>query len=220
MKEYFRPAIAISSGAVSGSPGRAECYEECIVRAGGVAKFLRPAEWAECRSGLYDGLLVPGGKDLDPCLYGEPLSPATALEDPERTRFEFSLLRAIMGERKPVLGICYGMQLINVFLDGSLFQDIPPMTRGGIDHRAGIHSIHIRDNPYLKQGEYEVNSSHHQAVRRMGKGLKPWAYSDDGIIEGLYCQGHSFLVGVQWHPERMKSSLTDDLFRRFIDACR
>ena len=125
-----------------------------------------------------------------------------------------------MEEKKPILGICYGMQLINVFLDGSLFQDIPPAGPGLTDHRTGGHAVRIQGNPYFEQGEYDVNTSHHQAVRRIGRGLEPLAYSADGIVEGLYGAGYGFLVGVQWHPERMRSSLTADLFRIFVDACR
>jgi putative glutamine amidotransferase len=191
-----------------------------VVQAGGTAVFVRPDGDAVKLAAKYDGVIVPGGRDVDPFLYGESPLPGTVLEEPGRTEFEFSLLGEIMKERKPVLGICYGMQLINVFLKGSLFQDVRSMPPGPIDHRKGSHIIEIRDNPYLKPGECEVNSSHHQAIRRAGAGMKPWAYAVDGVIEGVYCEGYDFLVGVQWHPERMESLLTTNLFRRFIDACR
>jgi putative glutamine amidotransferase len=201
-------------------PARSKYYEEWVVRAGGIAVFVRPSGMVRDICAAHDGFLIPGGRDLDPSRYGESPLPETVLEEPERTGFEFSLLHEIISERKPVLGICYGMQLINVFWGGSLFQDIRLGTPGLIDHRKGGHIITIKDNPYIPMEEREVNSSHHQAVRRMGAGLQPWAYAADGIIEGLYGEQEGFIVGVQWHPERMKSVLTTDLFRRFIDACR
>lgn len=220
MKNTSRLVIGITCGTGSNVLNKRENYEECVAQAGGTTVFLRPAREVRDIAARCDGLIVPGGKDLDPSWYGESPLPGTVLEEPERTEFEITLLSEIIGERKPVLGICYGMQLINVFLKGSLLQDIRCAQAGAIDHGKGSHIVEITDNPYLGPGKREVNSSHHQAVRRAGAGLKPFAYAPDGIIEGFYCEEYGFLVGVQWHPERIKSSLTNDLFRSFIDACR
>jgi putative glutamine amidotransferase len=220
VKRDLRPIIGITCGNNLGSPSRLECYEECVTRAGGDVVFLQPGGEAKSPSERCDGLLLPGGRDIDPFLYGERPLPGTVLEDPQRTEFEFLVLGEIMKQRKPILGICYGMQLINVWFKGSLFQEIRSGSPGRVDHREGSHIIDVRDNPYFFQGEQMVPSSHHQAVRRLGAGLLPWAYAADGIVEGLYSKLHSFLVGVQWHPERVTSPLTTSLFTRFLDACR
>jgi putative glutamine amidotransferase len=200
-------------------PVRKDCYEECVAQAGGAAVFLPPSGEVRDLAARYDGFVIPGGRDPDPSWYGETALQGTVLEESKRSRFEFSLLHEIIRERKPVLGICYGMQLLNIFFKGSLFQDIRSMTSGSIDHGKGSHTVEIMDNPYVQRDEREVNSSHHQAVRRLGEGLQPWAYAADGIIEGFYGTQYDFLVGVQWHPERMKASLTVELFERFIRAC-
>ena len=112
------------------------------------------------------------------------------------------------------------MQVINTFFKGSLYQDIQSQKTGSRDHRNGMHPISIEENPFLKGGQYEVNSSHHQAVKKIGRGLMPFAFSDDGIIEGMYLNDYAFLLGVQWHPERMDSVLTDAIFTSLMEKCR
>ncbi len=182
--------------------------------------FLHPCDDITAVSVRYDGFVFPGGRDLDPVLYGESGLPQTVLEEPERTRFEFSLMSEIMRQEKPVLGICYGMQLINVFFGGSLFQDIRAAISGSLDHEHGDHLIYITDNPYIAPRKCIVNTSHHQAVRDVGTGIRAFAAANDGVIEGIYHEESGFILGVQWHAERMKSSLTTELFERFIDACQ
>ncbi len=90
---------------------------------------------------------------------------------------------------------------------------------GSMEHAGAEHRVAIEDNPFVDAGESEVNSSHHQAVRRVGRGLKPFARARDGVIEAFYGEGSGFIVGVQWHPERMQNALSKRLFERFLGAC-
>ncbi|HSB52122.1 MAG TPA: gamma-glutamyl-gamma-aminobutyrate hydrolase family protein, partial [Dissulfurispiraceae bacterium] len=177
---------------------------------------------------VIDGLVLSGGGDLLPDYYGEAISvPAGLLKPVERTRsdFEIELVRETLRRGKPVLGICYGMQLLNVALGGSLYQDIGVQVKGARDHREGQHGIMISDvfTPALSPlpSVQFVNSTHHQAVRRSGEGMRAFAVSEEGIIEGVYLKDHPFVAGVQWHPERLSShALSLALFRSFVAAAQ
>jgi putative glutamine amidotransferase len=159
-------------------------------------------------SEIIDGLLLTGGRDIPPEYYGEgPALPADMLrlENRERIEFEMALLVEILLKAKPVLAICFGMQLLNVVHGGTLMQDIGSADSRYLDHTAGTHGIVISDtlNACLQQ-RYVVNSSHHQSVNKVGNGLAVFAASDDGIIEAIYKRDYNHCVGVQWHPERIR----------------
>jgi putative glutamine amidotransferase len=194
--------------------------------------------------GHCDGVLLPGSKaDVDPTRFRAPRSPHAAAADPRRDAVDDLLLDDAYAQRKPVLGICYGLQSLNVYRKGSLIQHIPDFlpeaSRGKVDHEAGrkvavAHTVEIEPASKLAgivrldggspRSRLPVNSSHHQSADAIGNGLRVVARCpDDGIIEAL--EGTSpdhFVLAVQWHPER---SVDDDessraIFRSLVDAAK
>ncbi|MHB8881678.1 MAG: gamma-glutamyl-gamma-aminobutyrate hydrolase family protein [Thermodesulfovibrionales bacterium] len=218
MSILYRPSIAMPCGRQL--PHRAELYHDAVVKAGGVPEFILPGRRPEELLEYFDGFLFPGGKDLPPQLYHEVGSFSVDLEEEDRIAFDFALLELIVRYNRPVFGICYGMQLINVFMGGTLYQDIVSEVPGALDHTKNRHPIVVNSNPLISEGTYEVNSSHHQAIRRPGKRLTPFAFSPDGIIEAFHAGHGSFMAGCQWHPERSPGTLDMQMFAQFISACR
>lgn len=171
-----------------------------------------------------DGLLMPGGPDIPPSEWNEEPHPTVKLLDGDRYRFEKALISAwIKRTKKPLLGICLGSQWINVAHGGSLVQDIP--SEFGVNHRDVKHPVTLEADSRLAAifGEttFEVNSFHHQAVRKLGTGLRIVAKSPDGIVEATETNDpERFLIGVQWHPEKLfqTDARQQRLFRAFIDA--
>lgn len=169
-----------------------------------------------------DAVLLPGSKaDVDPAIFRQDRSPHTAASDPKRHDVDMLLLEDAHAKRKPVLGVCYGLQSLNVFRKGSLVQHIPDFlpeeTRTKVNHEAGknvaiAHTVEIETNSLLaqvtgsksQQGALPVNSSHHQSADAIGRGLRIVARCpDDGIIEALEgTDPEHFVLAVQWHPER------------------
>jgi putative glutamine amidotransferase len=196
-------------------------YVGAITKAGGMPFFIPPLENAVFYAEKIDALLIPGGRDINPSYYHEDILHQVKLVPRERSDFEISLLREMIKLHKPVFGICYGMQLINVASGGTLYQDIESQLSLDIDHRKGYHKIVIKQNRFIEEGECSVDSTHHQAVKELGSGLVGFAFSQDKLIEAFYGKNHPFLVGVQWHPERLlDSSLSLKLFQAFIVASR
>jgi putative glutamine amidotransferase len=189
-------------------------YHEAIIRAGGLPLFLPFGSDASSVAEVIDGLLIPGGGDIDPSLFGEEPHPSAKPASRERTDFEISLLETIMRKGKPVFGICYGMQVINVALGGDLYQDLDAQLGPAIDHRNGYHEV-LGKGP-LMNGRFRVNTSHHQAIRKIGRGLETCALSDDDVAEALFLPDHPFFLGVQWHPERLDDDLSRGLFSAFV----
>lgn len=158
-----------------------------------------------------DGLILQGGADIDPQAYGETPSELLGTTDAVRDRFELHLLRAFAAAGKPVLGICRGMQLINVAYGGSLHQDLIGGGATGNAHVAPTydehsHALHIEPGSWFARlyPDVEValvNSIHHQGLKTLGRGLQVEARSDDGVVECIRGSGEGFLLGVQWHPE-------------------
>lgn len=208
-------------------------YTESVLDAGGVPVMLPITDEdknIEHIAEMCDGFLFTGGHDVHPCLYGEEMLDCVAPCE-ERDSFETKLLSLALKTNKPILAICRGMQLLNVVLGGSLFQDIQTQCSNDIEHRMGepsdnvIHEISIIDDTPLmaivgKKSDM-INSYHHQCVKTVGEGLKIMAYASDGIIEGMYMPDKKFVLGVQWHPERLAKKYDSalSLFKVFIENC-
>jgi putative glutamine amidotransferase len=215
-----RPLIAISTGGANNLPRQPELYLQAVENAGAEAVLIGPDVSIMDYVTSCSGFLIPGGSDIDPLLYNEEKIFDLDLEDGRRVNFDLALFRSALKQGKPVLGICYGMQLINVAMGGTLYQDIGMQKKRAINHREGIHAVQINDNPFVETGRYEVNSSHHQALKEAGRGLNAFAFSPDGVIEAFCFPEYRFIMGVQWHPERMRNRISERVFTSFIEACR
>lgn len=214
----MRPIIGITADLDESRLKLKRQYAESVESAGGCPIVLAPSGEAGNPAVKIDGLLVSGGDDLHPSYYNEETDYELKLADSCRTDFELALIREIIRLRKPLLGICYGMQLINVAFGGSLYQDIKSQIPVAIEHKKDYHFIRISDNKILRSGEFNVNTSHHQAVKTLGKDLKIIALSADNVIEAFCMEDYPFLLGVQWHPERLKDELSEKIFRSFVEA--
>lgn len=162
--------------------------------------------------GALDGLILQGGSDIDPVMYGEAITHARGRIDIVRDRFECELVHAFVDAGKPVFGICRGMQLLNVVFGGSLHQDLAVEAAGSAAHDVvdlydeHVHGVRLRHGGWLSQlyggvTRAMVNSIHHQGVKQLAEGLIVEAEADDGVIEAIRRDGDGFVVGVQWHPE-------------------
>lgn len=193
-------------------------YVEAVEAAGGDPRLIslfEPEKLMTLADEL-DGFVFPGSSaDVNPALYGESPRPETAPSDPQREETNMSLLRHAFEKGKPVLSICYGTQLLNVFLGGSLVQDISSQQPSSLthrwDHKRGSPEPHhpARFLPgsllarLAETADTVVNSSHHQAIRRPGRGLRVTGSAPDGVVESVELQDPSnWVIGVQWHPER------------------
>jgi putative glutamine amidotransferase len=206
-------------------------YIDAIEAAGGSPLLLPSVSNQECAIRFIDaidGLLLTGGEDIDPSLYGEEPQWVLGNQDEEKDRLEYWLVEAALERNLPIFGICRGAQMLNVVAGGSLYQDVRLFSEEVIKHyqRASgwhpTHSIEIEPNSKLFEiiGErsIRVNSFHHQAVKDIARGFKVTAKAKDGIIEALESQNHPFVLGVQFHPEAMwqKHPKMAELFKTFI----
>ncbi|MFJ9948302.1 gamma-glutamyl-gamma-aminobutyrate hydrolase family protein [Kitasatospora sp. NPDC091207] len=195
-------------------------YLDCVSRAGGTPVLLPPQDGGvERLIGALDGLLLAGGADLDPALYGADPHPRTGRPQPQRDRWESELLAAALDRDLPVLGVCRGLQLLNVALGGDLVQHLPDESHQTLPAAYVRQEVTIRPGSRLGAvlgASARVNCYHHQAVGRIGGGLLATARSADGGVEALELPGRTFTVAVQWHPETDPRDLR--LFEAFTAA--
>jgi putative glutamine amidotransferase len=211
-------------------------YAEGVLRAGGLPLLLPCSADASVVDAYLDrvsAVLVTGGAfDVPPESYGEAPREGLGPLKPGRTAFETLVLQAALRRKLPLLGVCGGMQLLNVVLGGSLFQDIRREVPGAKEHEQQqdrtqpSHPVDIREGSVLAdvlgRGQLMVNSTHHQAVARLGPTLRVSASAPDGVVEAIECTEHPFALGVQWHPELMLESmpLQLGLYRALVQKAR
>lgn len=186
-------------------------YLRSVERSGGIPVLLPPLESLAGIDGLLaalDGIIIAGGPDVDPVLYGAERHEATGSPHPRRDRFELGLVRAVIEADLPFLAICRGMQLLNVARGGQLIQHLPDVVahdgHAPNPGRFAKHRVQISETSAIGKilGEVaDVPTYHHQAVQRLGKGLVAVAWAKDQVVEALELQGHRFGLAVQWHPE-------------------
>ena len=239
-----RPLIAVTPDIQEKPGGRLAAsvnkeYTDAVLAAGGLPLVLPLTDDEAALDAMLarvDGLLLTGGGDVDPALYGAQVTPEIKLTlktiSPVRDRMELFLTRRVLRDaRQPLLGICRGCQVLNVAAGGTLILDIPSTFGNKVDHRQSarmaesVHEILVQPKSRLASlvggGKLDVNSSHHQAVRDVAPKFHLVAHSTgDGVVEGIELEGKHFVIGVQWHPERLYTNHEHAaaLFRALVEA--
>ena len=180
--------------------------------------------------GMCDGLVMTGGHDVNPACYGESDRYGNLHCCDARDEMELALLERAVASDKPVLGICRGLQIMNIFCGGTLYQDLPSEHPSDVDHHQHppygrpAHHVHILSRTPLREDLHDtdlaVNSRHHQAICKLGEGLDPMAISEDGLVEAIYRPRSAFYRAVQWHPEHLYKVDEPNrcIFRSFVNA--
>jgi len=238
------PLIAVTTSISPGNEGRPDraalngAYLRAVERAGGAPLMLAPQfdqRSITALMGASSGLVLTGGGDIFPGLYGQKQGPATSGVSVDRDRVEIEALGLALERGVPVLAICRGMQLLNVAMGGTLIQDLPSLRPSPINHaqtdggeaERSTPTHDVRTDPSSRLAAIlggvtiRTNSMHHQALDTLGSGLVAVAWSDDGIVEGVEMPGEHWVFGVQWHPEELAGTEAhaERLFDAFLKAC-
>lgn len=219
--------------------GHRQTYVDAVVRAGGVPVLIPLVDDEEVLQTLYDridGLLLAGGGDVDPAHYGEEPLPELGKVDALRDAVELPLARWAVADGKPVLGICRGVQVLNVSMGGSLYQDITTQLNSALHHDESYakedwtHMAHdLRLDPSSNMAKlfattsFPINSLHHQSLKAIAPGLRAVGWAPDGVVEAVEGSNGQFIMGLQCHPEALQGSADprwQALFKRFVDSCR
>ncbi|MDC3414410.1 gamma-glutamyl-gamma-aminobutyrate hydrolase family protein [Terrihalobacillus insolitus] len=210
---------------------------KAITRAGGLPiilpNFLQEEDIDQVADTI-DGFYATGGYDIDPTLFGEEPHPNLGLITPERDRFEVALIKKLLEQNKPILAVCRGCQIVNIAAGGTMYQDIyAQMDQELLQHQQkapkghGSHYVQVETNSLLydiiESRKLKVNSRHHQANREVPSTFKISGKANDGVIEAIESSKHTFVLGLQWHPENMAA--TGDItslriYQSFIRACQ
>jgi putative glutamine amidotransferase len=212
-------------------------YYHAVASAGGAPVLVPLLDDVEALRAIYertDGILIPGGVDVDPSTFGEKPHERLGRIDPARDRVEIQLVRWAVEDDKPLLGLCRGLQVINVALGGTLYQDLETEYPNGIKHdyfpTYGFSRDHLAHDVIVEAGSrmrhalvdeaVPVNSMHHQGIKALATGLSASAVAPDGLIEAAESTSESYIVGVQWHPEvfELSDPSSGVLFRDFVQA--
>lgn len=210
-------------------------YTKSVVAGGGVPIVIPVTSDREVikeQLAMLDGLLLSGGADLNPFLYGQDFKEGMGVIQPERDECEMIIIEEFLKTGKPILGICRGHQLLNVYFKGTLFQDMRYAGENHLQHTQKLypelqtHKVNIvDDNNILAElygKEIATNSFHHQSVDKLGEGLTLIAEANDGIVEAFQMKSHKFLYGIQWHPEMMTARGSTEMrkiFEKFVKIC-
>lgn len=208
-------------------------YCDSIVKVGGVPVLIpQIIDLIETYMSLVDGLIITGGNfDHAPELYGETIIHPTTKLNPKRSAFDYALTKSALEHRRPFLGICAGHQMLNIVRGGTLIQSIEDEFETTLNHsqeacrHQPTHDIEILTGSLLwecnqRQSHAGVNTSHHQAIKKLGSKLVASAWSEDGLIEAVEDPSLPFCMGVQWHPEFLVCDLDLALYEKFISVCR
>jgi putative glutamine amidotransferase len=208
-------------------------YVRSLVAAGVPRSAIEVVTPLSARDGGFDALLLGGGVDVDPARYGASVLPGGNVEvDAERDAIDFALLEEALRAKRPVLGICRGLQVINVALGGTLVQDLPierpsPVVHQNADEQKTKRDHHVEIAPGTRlaaiagASALAVNSRHHQAIARVAPGLAVSATAEDGVPEAVESAGEAWLMAVQWHPENLTGDpASASLFAEFVQAAR
>jgi putative glutamine amidotransferase len=235
------PLIGVSTSiTVDKHPERAyvnTAYLAAVQQAGGIPVLLPPQLDEAALGRLWerlDGLVLTGGGDIDPARFGEPRHPATSEVSEARDALELGLVGKALADDVPLFAICRGLQVVNVALSGNLYQDIADQMGSQLPHSQKeprdqpSHKVKVlgegtRLGTILGALELEVNSMHHQAIKKLGEGLREVAWAPDGVIEAAELEApERFLVGVQWHPEELvgRDAAARRLFAALVERAR